>query len=250
MTLRTSLLVTLAASTLGAASLEAWGPVVHQVVTREAIDTLPKELKSFYKDHRLELPTLGLGQTRVIDQVVEPDDDAPVGEKRIETGSVVALDVTEAGVVEQNERLVVLPPQLAQPLDRERLRRDDQRALGAAGAGQAIQDQARLDGLAEPHLVGQEPTDRVGRGRALRDVELMREQSDASPQERAKASGLADRRQLQEVAPQREPLEALDVASRESVERRFGHVERPQSCDRRPPARLAAGPCPGPRCRR
>jgi|MudIll2142460700_1097286.scaffolds.fasta_scaffold36061_5 hypothetical protein len=36
----------------------AWGPVVHQVVTDKAIDTLPKELRKFYKDHRLELPTL------------------------------------------------------------------------------------------------------------------------------------------------------------------------------------------------
>lgn len=60
MTLRTGLLVTLITSTLGAAPLEAWGPVVHQVVTLEAIDTLPKGLKSFYKDHRLELPTLAL----------------------------------------------------------------------------------------------------------------------------------------------------------------------------------------------
>ena len=60
MTLRTRLLVPLVALTLGAAPLEAWGPVVHQMVTREAIDTLPKELKKFYKDHRLELPTLAL----------------------------------------------------------------------------------------------------------------------------------------------------------------------------------------------
>lgn len=36
----------------------AWGPVVHQVVADKAIDTLPKELKSFYKDHRFEMPTL------------------------------------------------------------------------------------------------------------------------------------------------------------------------------------------------
>jgi hypothetical protein len=38
----------------------AWGPVVHQAVTREAIETLPKGLKTFYKDHRLEMPTLSL----------------------------------------------------------------------------------------------------------------------------------------------------------------------------------------------
>ena len=58
MKLRRSLLVALVLFSVGAAPLEAWGPVVHQLVTREAIDTLPKELKKFYKDHRLELPTL------------------------------------------------------------------------------------------------------------------------------------------------------------------------------------------------
>lgn len=36
----------------------AWGPVVHQVVTDKAIETLPKELRKFYKEHRFEMPTL------------------------------------------------------------------------------------------------------------------------------------------------------------------------------------------------
>ena len=39
---------------------EAWGPAVHQEVVSRAIDTLPKGLKSFYKDHRLELPSLSV----------------------------------------------------------------------------------------------------------------------------------------------------------------------------------------------
>jgi hypothetical protein len=38
----------------------AWGPVAHQLVTSEAIETLPKELKTFYKRHRAELPSLAL----------------------------------------------------------------------------------------------------------------------------------------------------------------------------------------------
>jgi hypothetical protein len=36
----------------------AWGPTVHQAVTLRAIDTLPKALKPFYRDHRLEMPSL------------------------------------------------------------------------------------------------------------------------------------------------------------------------------------------------
>src|SRR5262245_13132232 len=42
----------------GAAPAGAWGPTVHQTVTLRAIDTLPKQLKPFYKDHRLEIPSL------------------------------------------------------------------------------------------------------------------------------------------------------------------------------------------------
>jgi hypothetical protein len=41
----------------------AWGPAVHQAVTTRAIDTLPGQLKSFYKNHRLEMPTLALEAT-------------------------------------------------------------------------------------------------------------------------------------------------------------------------------------------
>jgi hypothetical protein len=38
----------------------AWGPVVHQEVVSKAIETLPKGLKPFYKDHRLEMPSLSV----------------------------------------------------------------------------------------------------------------------------------------------------------------------------------------------
>ena len=38
----------------------AWGPHVHQRVTSEAIDTLPKDLRAFYRAHRLEIPSLAI----------------------------------------------------------------------------------------------------------------------------------------------------------------------------------------------
>jgi hypothetical protein len=40
--------------------LLAWGSLVHQTVTGRAIDTLPGGLKPFYRNHRLEMPTLSL----------------------------------------------------------------------------------------------------------------------------------------------------------------------------------------------
>lgn len=36
----------------------AWGPGAHARITSEAIDTLPKGLKPYYKAHRLEIPSL------------------------------------------------------------------------------------------------------------------------------------------------------------------------------------------------
>jgi hypothetical protein len=54
------LLMAVALVALGAAPARAWGPIVHQRVTSEAIDTLPKGLKPFYKAHRLELPSLAV----------------------------------------------------------------------------------------------------------------------------------------------------------------------------------------------
>ncbi len=47
----------------------AWGGVAHQAVVAQAVDTLPKQLKPFYKAHRAELPTLSLDAT--------PSEDAP-----------------------------------------------------------------------------------------------------------------------------------------------------------------------------
>ena len=88
--------------------------------------------------------------------------------ERVEVGAEVARHVGEPRVVEQHEDLVVLPPQLAQPLHRERLGSDHQAALGAPGADEAVQDQAGLDRLAEADLVGEQPAHRVGGGGPLR----------------------------------------------------------------------------------
>jgi hypothetical protein len=43
---------------LSAESASAFGPVGQQAVVAKAIETLPKPLNKFYKDHRLEIPSL------------------------------------------------------------------------------------------------------------------------------------------------------------------------------------------------
>lgn len=59
MTIRSPRLLALVAPLLLAATpTQAWGPSVHQEVTSKAIDTLPAPLKTFFKTHRLEIPSL------------------------------------------------------------------------------------------------------------------------------------------------------------------------------------------------
>ena len=114
----------------------------------------------------------GLGragrQLRPRDQRLQGDHGAPVDVERVEVGAVVPRDVGEPRLVEQHEDLVVLPPQLAQPLHGQRLGRDHQAPLRASRPEEAAQDEAGLDRLAQADLVGQEPAHGVGGGRPAR----------------------------------------------------------------------------------
>jgi hypothetical protein len=42
----------------GAGPAQAWGPGAHARITTEAIETLPKGMKAYYKAHKLEIPSL------------------------------------------------------------------------------------------------------------------------------------------------------------------------------------------------
>ena len=115
------------------------------------------------------------GQLWPVNQRLERNHGAAMGVERVEAGAEVPRDVGQARRVEEREHLVILAPQLAQPLDCQRLGRDDQAALDLLRVQQPVHDERRFDGLAEPHLVGEEPPHRDPRGRAFRDVQLMRE---------------------------------------------------------------------------
>ena len=142
-----------------------------------------------------------LGQAAPRGERLQADDRAAVDVERVEARAVVARHVGQPLVVEQGEDLVVLAPQLAQPLHGQRLGRDHQRALGAAGVQQPVEDQAGLDRLAEPHLVGQQPAHGSAPAGALGGVELVGEELDAAAQERAEAVGLAQAGEAQAVEP-------------------------------------------------
>ena len=147
-------------------------------------------------------------------------DGAAMDVERVEAGPEVARDVGQARRIEQREHLVVLAPQLAQPLHGQRLGRDDQAALDRLRVQQAVHDQRRLDGLAEPDLVGEQPAHRHPGGGALGDVELVREQPHASAEERAEAAGLARRQQVQDVEARQEVFGVVDVAGGQPLEQR------------------------------
>jgi hypothetical protein len=47
----------------GGAPAQAWGPTAQQVIVQKAIETLPKGIQSFYKNHRFEMSSLALEPT-------------------------------------------------------------------------------------------------------------------------------------------------------------------------------------------
>ena len=160
------------------------------------------------------------GQLGSFDEPLECDHRASVDVERVEAGAEVAHDVGQARRVEEREHLVILAPQLAQPLHRQRLGRDDQAALDVLGVQQPVHDQRGFDGLAQPDLVCEQPPYRHPRGRAFRDVQLVREQPDASAEKRSQAARLARREQVQDVEARQEVFGVVDVARRQALDER------------------------------
>ena len=105
-------------------------------------------------------------------------------EKRIRL-RVGRLDGLAAFLVEDVEPEIEAAQQFHEPLMHERFREDDEHALRAAGQEQPMQDEARLDGFAEAHLVGQQHARREAGGHFRGDVELVRNQIDPPARETA-----------------------------------------------------------------
>ena len=160
------------------------------------------------------------GQLGPLDQRLERDDRAAMDVERVEAGPEVAHDIGQARRIEQREHLVILAPQLAQPLHRERLGHDHQAAVDRPRVQQPVHDQRRFDGLAQPDFVGEQPSHRHPGGGALRDVQLVREQPHAAAEERSETVGLARRQQVQDVQARQEVLGLVDLAVGQPLEQR------------------------------
>ena len=146
----------------------------------------------------------------------------------VEVGTEIARHVGEALRIEEREHLVVLPPELAQPLDGERIRRDHEAAIDLPGVHEAIQDERGLDGLAEADFVGEQPPHGIAGARALRDVELMGKEPDAPAEEGAQAVGFAKSQEVQDVQAGHEILDVIEIAKGEPLEERALELQRPQ----------------------
>ena len=84
------------------------------------------------------------------------------------------------------------------------------------------------------------------RTRALGDVELVREEPDASAEEGAQAIGFAKGQEVQDVEARHEILDLIEIAQRESFEQRAFELQRPQRVrDARPPVRELQRSRPG-----
>ena len=77
------------------------------------------------------------GELRPFNQRLECDHRAAMRVEWVEAGAEVARDVGQAQRIEEREHLMVLAPQLAQPLHRQRLGHDDQAALDSLRVQQA-----------------------------------------------------------------------------------------------------------------
>ena len=157
-------------------------------------------------------------QLRPCDQRLHGDDRATMDVERVEAGAEVAGDVGEARRIEKREDLVILAPQFAQPLNRQRLGSDHEAPLDLLCVQQAIHDQRGFDGLAEANFVGKEPPHGHLPGGALRHMQLMREQPDASAEERSKAARFTGGEQVQDVESREEVFGSVDVAGGQPFE--------------------------------
>ena len=172
--------------------------------------------------------TACVGQLRPLDQHLDRDHGAAMQLERVEVVAEIARHIGEAIRVEEREHLVILPPQLAQPLHRQGVGRHHQAARHFAHVDEPVQDERRLDGFSEAHFVGEQPADRIGGAGALGDVELVREEPDAAAEKRSQAVGLTQREQVQDVHPRHEVVHIVEVAHGEPLEQRAFELQRPQ----------------------
>jgi hypothetical protein len=130
-------------------------------------------------------------QECIVGQPLLGDDHPAVDVERIEVLSLVSGDVIDSLVVDQHKDLMMLTPELTEPLYCQSFGRNHQHPFRSASVDQAVHDQAGFDGLAEPDAISQQPAHRLTLAGCLGSMELMRVEPDPATEERAEPIGLA-----------------------------------------------------------
>ena len=188
----------------------------------------------FVHDEQVDACLHGLfRELRTLGEHLQRNDGSAMNVERVEVLTEVACDVCQTGRVEEREDLVVLPPQLAEPLHRQCIRRDNETAFDLPRMYEPIQDQRRFDGFSEADLVGEQPSNRVSGSRALCDVELVGEEADASSEERPEPIGLAKCQQMKHAQTRQEVLDLVQIAQGQAFEQCAFELQWPQRVGRR-----------------
>jgi hypothetical protein len=147
----------------------------------------PAEMMRFIHHEDIPLPGGDLrGAAGICAEKIDAREDQLIVEEGVRTG-FARLDGGAAFFIEDVQPDVETAEHFDEPLMHERFRHQHEDAFRPAGEQQAVENQAGFDGLAEAHFVGEQDPGRVSRADGLGDVELMRNQIDAAPDEAAHA---------------------------------------------------------------
>ena len=129
----------------------------------------------------------------------------------------VALCAVAAVGVEQGELQVEAAAHFHQPLVLQVLRHHDQHPANAAGLQLAVQNQARLDGLAQAYLVGQQDAGRHAVGDVARNMQLVADGLRAYAGQAQQRRALDAAKVAQAFKAQAEPGQRVDLAGKQAV---------------------------------
>ena len=154
----------------------------------------------------------GVGVARVDQQVVRHEEPA-VGHPRVHAEAALAPHPRQVGAVENLEDQPETVLQLALPLLEHRRRRRHDDGLRLPAQQQLAGDQPRLDGLAEPGVVGDEQVDPRQPQRLAQRLHLVGVDPDAGAERRLEEVGVGGRHAVppQRVQERREPARVVEA---------------------------------------
>ena len=153
-----------------------------------------------------------IGVARIDQQIVRHEEPA-VRHPRIDAEAALPAHARQVGAVEDLEDEAEAVLQLPLPLLQDRRRRSDDDGLRLAPQQQLARDETRLDGLAEPGVVGDEQVDPRQPQRLTERLHLVRVDADPGPKRRLEQIRVGCRHAVpaQRVQECREPARVVEA---------------------------------------